>query len=99
MTKSVAVPILAMSYAVASVMVYVTFRRYPDHSATAAIQWALFYLVTVVYPIGWTTLHLRALRKLGAQNSRALQRQAWAPVIVGGTSLLIGLSLISPLLR
>jgi hypothetical protein len=56
-------------------------------------------VVTVVYPAVWTIQELRLLRKLGLEQSKPLRRYAWAPVIVGGTSLLIGLSLLFPLLR
>jgi hypothetical protein len=99
MKKSIVVVFLAVNYAVASGLVYVTFRRYPDHSTAATIQWMLLYLVSVIYPIGWTMQQLKAIRKLGLEDSRVLRRQAWAPVIVGGTTLLIALSLLFPLLR
>jgi hypothetical protein len=56
-------------------------------------------VVTVIYPAVWTIRELRLLRKLGLEQSQALRRYAWAPVIVGGTSLLIGLSLLFPLLQ
>ena len=99
MKKSIVVLFLALNYALASALLYVSFRRYPDHSPTATIQWMLLYLVSVIYPLGWTMQQLRALRKLGLSDSRALRRQAWAPVIVGATTLLIALSLLFPFLR
>jgi len=99
MRGRIAIAFLAVMYVTASALVYATFRRYPDPSGVAATQWLLFYVVTVVYPAVWTFQQLRLLRKLGLEPSRALQRHAWAPVIVGGTSLLIGLSLLFPLLR
>jgi hypothetical protein len=99
MRRSIVIVFLAVNYTVASGLVYVTFRRYPDHSATATLQWMLLYVVSVIYPIAWTLQQLRTLRTLGAQDSRALQRQAWAPVIVGATTLLLALSLLFPLLR
>ena len=98
MRRSIVIVFLAVNYTVASGLVYVTFRRYPDHSATATLQWMLLYVVSVIYPIAWTLQQLRTLRTLGA-DSRPLQRQAWAPVIVGATTLLLALSLLFPLLR
>ena len=95
----IAIPLLVAIYAAASGLTYVTFRRYPDHSGAAATEWLLFYVVTVIYPAVWTVQELRLLRKLGLEHSQALRRYAWAPVIVGGTSLLVGLSLLFPLLR
>jgi hypothetical protein len=97
--NKVAIACLVVIYAMASGLSYVTFRRYPDHSGTAAVQWLLFYIVTVVYPSIWTVQNLRLVRKLGLDHSQTLRRHAWAPVIVGGTSLLTGLSLLFPLLR
>jgi hypothetical protein len=99
MNRKIGIPFLAALYVAASGLTYVTFRRYPDHSGTAAMQWLLFYLATVIYPAVWTAQELRLVRKLGLDQSRALRQHAWAPVIVGGTSLLMGLSLLSPLLR
>jgi len=97
--NKVAIACLVVIYAMASGLSYVTFRRYPDHSGTAAVQWLLFYIVTVVYPLIWTVQNLRLVRKLGLDHSQPLRRFVWAPVIVGGTSLLTGLSLLLPLLR
>ena len=91
--------LLVVMYVTASALTYVTFRRYPDRTGVAAVQWLLFYVVTVVYPAVWTIQELRLLRTLRPEESQALRRYAWAPVIVGGTSLLIGLSLLFPLLR
>ena len=99
MRNRIVIPLLVVIYATASALTYVTFRKYPDPSGVAATQWLLFYVVTVIYPAVWTTQELRVLRKLGLEQSQALRRYAWAPVIVGGTSLLIGLSLLFPLLR
>jgi hypothetical protein len=98
-SNKVAIACLVVIYAMASGLSYVTFRRYPDHSGTASVQWLLFYIVTVVYPSIWTVQNLRLVRKLGLDHSQTLRRYAWAPVIVGGTSLLTGLSLLFPLLR
>lgn len=91
--------LLVIIYVIASALTYVTFRRYPDRTGVAAVQWLLFYVVTVVYPAVWTIQELRLLRTLSLDEVQALRRYAWAPVIVGGTSLLIGLSLLFPLLR
>jgi hypothetical protein len=99
MTNKTAIAILVVLYVVASGLTYATFRRSPDHSGTAVVQWLLFYIVTVVYPLVWTVQNLRLVRKLGLEHSQALRRYAWAPVVVGGTSLLTGLSLLSSLLR
>ena len=49
--NKVAIACLGVIYVLASGLTYVAFRRYPDHSGTAAVQWLLFYIVTVVYPI------------------------------------------------
>ena len=99
MTSKLVIPLLAVIYVAASALTYVTFRRYPDRTGVAAVQWLLFYVVTVVYPAVWTIQELRLLRTLSIDEVQALRRYAWAPVIVGGTSLLIGLSLLFPLLR
>ncbi len=99
MNNKLAIACLVAIYVMASGLTYVTFRRYPDHSGMAAVQWLLFYIVTVVYPLFWTVQSLRLVRRLGLDHSQPLRRNAWAPVIVGGTSLLTGLSLLSPLLR
>ena len=99
MNNKVAITCLVVIYAMASGLTYVTFRRYPDHSGTAAVQGILIYTVTVVYTPIWTFQNLRLVRKLGLDQSQPLRRYAWAPVIVGGTSLLTGLSLLFPLLR
>ena len=89
--------LLVIIYAIASALTYVTFRRYPDRTGVAAVQWLLFYVVTVVYPGVWTIQELRLLRTVSIHEAQALRRYAWAPVIVGGTSLLIGLSLLFPI--
>jgi hypothetical protein len=99
MRNSLALTLLAFVYIGATALTYVTFRRYPDQSGTAMTQWLLFYVVTILYPIVWTVQELRLLRKLGLEQSHPLRRYVWAPVIVGGTSLLTGLSLLFPLLR
>ena len=99
MNNKVAIACLVVIYTMASGLTYVTFRRYPDHSGMAAVQWLLFYVVTVVYPLIWTVQNLRLVRKLGLDQSQQLRRHTWAPVIVGGTSLIAGLSLLFPLLR
>jgi len=52
-----------------------------------------------VYPLIWTVQNLRLVRKLGLDQPQQLRQYAWAPVIVGGTSLIAGLSLLFPLLR
>lgn len=98
MKNTITIAFLVVIYAMASGLTYVTFRRYPDHSGTAVMQWLLFYVVTVLYPSIWTVQSLRLARKLGLE-SQQLRRHAWAPMIVGGTSLLTGLSLLFPLLR
>lgn len=85
---------LAVSYGAAAVLTYLAFRRYPDQSVMAAVQWVLFYVVTVVYPFIWTAQQFRLLKELGLQHSRALHQRAWAPVIVGGTALLAALTLL-----
>jgi hypothetical protein len=97
--NKIAIACLVVIYAMASGLTYVTFRRYPDHSTATVVQWLLFYVVTVLYPSIWTVQNLRLVRKLGLDQSQQLRRYAWAPVIVGGTSLLTGLSLLFPLLR
>jgi hypothetical protein len=99
MKKKLAIAFLLAMYVMASALTYVTFRRYPDHSGAAVLQWLLFYIVTAVYPPIWTLQTLRLVRKLGFDHSEPLRRSAWAPVIVGGTALLTGLGLLSPLLR
>jgi hypothetical protein len=99
MRNTIAIACVAVIYAMTSGLAYVTFRRYPDHSSTAVMQWLLFYVVTVVYPLIWTMQNLRLARTLGLDQSQPLRRHAWAPVIVGATSLLTGLSLLFPLLR
>jgi len=99
MRSRLMIALLVVIYVAATALTYVTFRRYPDRTGVAAVQWLLFYVVTVVYPAVWTIQEVRLLRKLRLEESQALRRYAWAPVIVGGTSLLIGLSLLFPLLR
>ena len=99
MRRRLVIAFLAVMYVTASALIYATFRRYPDPTGVAATQWLLFYVVTIVYPAVWTFQQLRLLKKLGLEHTQALQRYAWAPVIVGGTCLLIGLSLLFPLLR
>jgi len=93
------VVVLAVSFALASALMYVAFRRYPDDSALAAVQWMLFYVVTVIYPVGWTVQHFRLLRRLGLDDRKDLRQHAWAPMIVGVTSLAIALSLLLRLSR
>jgi len=97
--NKVAIACLGVIYVLASGLTCVAFRRYPDHSGTAAVQWIFFYIVTVVYPLIWTVQNLRLVRKLGLDQPQQLRQYAWAPVIVGGTSLIAGLSLLFPLLR
>jgi hypothetical protein len=99
MNNKIAIALLVVIYVTASGLTYATFLRYPDQSGTAAMQWLLFYIVTAVYPPIWTLQNLRLVRKLGLDQSQPLRRYAWAPVIVGGTSLLTGLGLLFPLLR
>lgn len=99
MTRKIVIPLLAVVYVMATVLTYVTFRRYPSPSGVTATKWLLFYVVTVVYPAVWTLQELRLLRTLGLEHSEVLRRYAWAPVIVGATSLIMGLSLLFPLLR
>ena len=99
MRSRLMIALLVVIYVAATALTYVTFRRYPNRTGVAAVQWLLFYVVTVVYPAVWTIQEVRLLRKLRLEESQALRRYAWAPVIVGGTSLLIGLSLLFPLLR
>jgi hypothetical protein len=99
MNNKVAIACLVVIYTMASSLTYVTFRRYPDHSGMAVVQWLLFYIVTVVYPLIWTVQNLRLVRKLGFDQTQQVSRYAWAPVIVGVTSLLTGLSLLSPLIH
>jgi hypothetical protein len=99
MRSRLMIAFLVVIYVAATALTYVTFTRYPDRTGVAAVQWLLFYVVTVVYPAVWTLQEVRLLRKLRLEESQALRRYAWAPVIVGGTSLLIGLSLLFPLLR
>jgi len=99
MRNKLALTLLAFIYVGATGLTWTTFRRYPDQSGTVVVQWLLLYTATVLYPIVWTLQGLRLLRKLGLEQSHPLLRQAWGPVIVGGTSLLMGLSLLSPLLR
>jgi len=96
--NKLAIACLVAIYLMASGLTYVTFRRYPDHSGTATVQWIFCYIVTVVYPLIWTVQNLRLVRKLGLDQSQ-LRRYAWGPVIVGMTSLIAGLSLVFPLLR
>jgi hypothetical protein len=100
MTPSLLVKmILVLGYAAATFLLYVTSRRYPVQSPVAMVQWAILYVATVVYPMGWTVQHIRTLRRLGLSDSPDLHRLAWSPVIVGGTSLLISLSLLWRVLR
>jgi hypothetical protein len=54
MKKKLAIAFLLAMYVMASALTYVTFRRYPDHSGAAVLQWLLFYIVTAVYPPIWT---------------------------------------------
>jgi hypothetical protein len=93
-TSHLTIALLMLSCVAATFLVYVTFLRYPVRSATAAVQWVLLYAATVLYPVGWTMQHRRVVSRLGLAQSPELGRLTWAPMIVGGTSLLLSLSLL-----
>jgi hypothetical protein len=85
--------LLAVNYTGVTALVYLEFRDYPDHSATAIIHWAFLYFVALVQPVIFGLLIARGLRDQGLTR-RKLRFCTFAPGIVGGVTLLIALSLI-----
>ena len=72
----------------------VVFANHPDRTgARATIQWLLLYLVAIGNPIWWTMEHYKIFRRHQIPMDRKAYGLAWSPVWVGGTTLLIALTL------
>jgi len=71
------------------------FRRFPNQSPVAWLQFGSFYILTVLYPMVWKVQHARVLTRRGLGGDRELRAFAWAPVVVGGTGFLIALTLLA----
>lgn len=85
--------IIAVNYVGVTVLVYLEFRAYADHSTRAIAHWAFLYFVALVQPAFFgLTIH-RQLKDAGLSRRR-LNFYALAPGIVGGVTLLFALNLI-----
>ena len=89
------VAVVVFNYVVATVLVWNAFRSYPDHSAISIFRWVAIYVVAVIQPVVWSFHHLRVLRAKGLQIDRQLRTVAYAPMVIGGLTLLIALNLIA----
>ena len=94
MPKRVLVAVVAFGYVMATVAVVVGWSRQTPHTGWLTAQWLMLYLASVVYPAWWSLKLNRALSARDGSDVRALPGLRWAPVIVGGTSLLFALRLI-----
>ena len=75
---------------IATVVVVFGFLR-SDQTPRAMLQFLVLYVVGVISPAIWTYKLHRALRPTD-RRTRAL---AWSPVVVGSTTILIGLTLFA----
>ena len=85
--------LLAVNYAAVSVLVYIEYAAYPDHSPSAMAYWLFLYFVAIVQPIIFEVRIARQLRDSGLTR-RQRNFCAFAPGIVGGVTLLFALHLI-----
>jgi hypothetical protein len=58
------------------------------------VRWILLYVVAVGHPIVWVVSHYRTFKRLGVTIDRRTHALAWSPMYVGGTTLLLGLSVM-----
>lgn len=72
---------------IATVVVVFGFLR-SDQTARAMVQFIALYLAGVVSPAIWTYKLHRALRPTDRRTSAL----AWSPVVVGSTTIVIGLA-------
>ena len=80
---------LGVYVVVATAVVYLTYRQLAQPWWW---QWFMFYLASVIWPAIWT---YRSLQMLQGEAPDAKRRVfAWAPVIVGVTTMAAALSLI-----
>lgn len=93
--NAVLAAVVVFNYAAGTFLVWNAFQVYPDHSAMSVFRWSAIYVVAVIQPIVWSFYHLRVLRSKGLEIDRQLRAIAFAPMIVGGITLLIALNLIS----
>lgn len=94
MRRSVPVAVLVACYGGMTLAGYLAFRRFPDQSTRAWLQFVSLYVLTVLYPVIWRAQHQRVLRRRGLADDAELQAYTWAPVVVGGTGFLIVLTLL-----
>jgi hypothetical protein len=93
--KAALVAVVIFNYVVGTVLVWNAFRWYPDHSAISIFRWVAIYVVAVIQPIVWSFHHVRVLRAKGLQIDGQLRTVAFAPMVIGGLTLLIALNLIT----
>jgi hypothetical protein len=68
----------------------------PAHfESRVTVQWILLYVVAVGHPILWMFTHYRTFKRLGVTIDEKTHALAWSPVYVGGTTLLLALTLMS----
>jgi len=75
-------------------VLYQSFVRLDDPSATTLSGFVMLFVVAFVFPAWWSVSHLRAFTKLGLPLTRELRLLAWSPVMVGMTTLATGIGLI-----
>ena len=93
--KAALVGVVVFNYAVGTVLVWNAFQGYPDHSAVSIFRWVAIYVVAVIQPIVWSFHHVRVLRAKGLHIDGQLRTVAFAPMVIGGLTLLIALNLIT----
>jgi len=93
--NAIVASVVMFNYVAGTFLVWNAFRSYPDHSAVSIFRWIAIYVVAVLQPIVWSFYHVRVLRAKGLEIDGQLRTVAFAPMVIGGLTLLIALNLIS----
>jgi hypothetical protein len=85
---------LAAAYAIPTLIVAAMFARYADYTWSGVLHWGMFYFVGIVQPFVFARRALKQFDAHGIPVDSQLRHVAFYPVIIGGLTLLIGLSLL-----
>lgn len=85
---------LATAYAIPTLIVLLMFARYADHTWSVTLHWAMFYFVGIVQPFYMARRALKQFDQHGVPVTSQLRHIAYYPVVVGGLTILIGLSVL-----
>jgi hypothetical protein len=85
---------IVFNYVGGAFIAFIFFYANSDHSWSAVLRWALFYLAVVVNPIRLARRTARQMSALEQPLPKELRKAAFYPAWVGLMALIAGLALV-----